>query len=319
LTLSEKRAESIVGVPFGARGFTKDLVLNRAKGLFTHYASMSHGVAVQEKMAALIGLDFAGPPTGSTDSVSRLDIFEFCRAPSKRRLAPPSADEIVPAVDQLVDVMNTLAGLSRHDTKNFAHAFSRIREWANAPRQYEGETSLSDQLRVRFVQELFAEIGTDLKAVAALLLEAYDVSAVIHRITNTINYGPKGFQRIKHADHTYAATEEARRTFDANMVAEMQRRGAGESAADAHEQPARKLPKLPKPYCPHHTAAFLGIEAGNGSVFKCTHSKCPHPHLDDAKLRQELKRDKPAAVKFLLDHFAESRIRRRIEEAINKL
>ena len=60
---------------------------------------------------------------------------------------------------------------------------------------------------------------------------------------------------------------------------------------------------LPKPYCPYHAAEFLVIEAGNSLPFKCTHNKCPHPHLDDANLRQELKRGKPAAVKFLLDHF----------------
>lgn len=120
-TLSEKRTESIIGIPFGARGLTKDVVLNRAKEMFTHYASMSHCVAVLEKISPLISLNFAGPATVSSESVSRLDIFELCRVPSKRRLAPPSADEIVPAIDQLVDVMNTFAGLSRHDTKNFAH------------------------------------------------------------------------------------------------------------------------------------------------------------------------------------------------------
>lgn len=61
-----------------------------------------------------------------------------------------------------------------------------------------------------------------------LLLEAYDISAVIHRTSNTINYGPKGFQRIKYADHTHEAMEEARRPFDANQIAEMQRRRTAE-------------------------------------------------------------------------------------------
>ena len=62
-----------------------------------------------------------------------------------------------------VTFLNTFAGIPDDAEVTFARPFARITEWATAPPQYTGENSREKKLMVSFVEELFEDIGVQLK------------------------------------------------------------------------------------------------------------------------------------------------------------
>ena len=113
-----------------------------------------------------------------------------------------------------------------------------------------------------------------LKLASARLQPAYSVQDLNALITHTIQHGAKGFHLIAAADHEYGRKQAARQRFEEEQIGAMARRGAGTRADDGHspdsgEPPAKKMPKVQKPFCPHYAAGVMQIESGNGSVLKC--------------------------------------------------
>jgi len=283
-------------------------------------------VAMSEKVAALLRLDFAGRSTTTQPAeASFVHIWDFARVRRNNgRLAPPVSSDIIPAVHAFVTFLNTFAGIPGDATDTFARPFARIIDWASAQPQYYGETSLEPEHKVSFVEELFEDIGVQLKLAAARLQPVYSVKDLATLLTHTIQHGAKGFHLISAADHDYGRKQAARLKFEEDQIGAMVRRGSGTRADDGHspdsgEPPAKKMPKIQKPFCPHYAAGVMQIESGNGSVLKCSRTNCPYPHHDKPKLIQELKRDKDKAKAVLLDVFTEPRMRKRVEDALLKL
>jgi len=283
-------------------------------------------VALMEKMAAILRLDFAGRSTVIQPAEpSFVHIWDFARIRRNNgRLAPPVSSDIVPAVHAFVTFLNTFAGFPGDATVTFARPFARIIDWASAQPQYFGETSLDPEHKVSFVEELFEDIGVQLKLAAARLQPVYSLKDLTALLTHTIQHGAKGSHLIAAADHDYGRKQAARQRFEEEQIGAMARRGSGHRADDGHspdsgEPPAKKMPKVQKPFCPHYAAGVMQIESGNGSVLKCSRLNCPYPHIETRKLLQELKRDKDKAKAVLLDVFTEPRMRKRVEDALLKL
>ena len=190
--------------------------------------------------------------------------------------------------------------------------------------QFTGENSLEGKHMVSFVEELFEDIGVQLKLAATRLQSTYSVRDINALLTHTIQHGAKGFHLIASADHDYGRKQLARQKFEEEQIGAMTRRGSGTGedgghSPDSGEPPAKKKPKVQKPFCPHYAAGVMQIESGNGSVLKCSRQHCPYPHTETRKLLQELKRDKDKAKAVLLDVFTEPRMRKRVEDALHKL
>ena len=271
-------------------------------------------------------MDFAGRSTIIQPAEpSFVHIWDFARIRRNNgRLAPPISTDIAPAIHAFVTFLNTFAGIPDDATVNFARPFARITEWTSAPPQYSGENSLECKHMVSFVEELFEDIGVQLKLAAARLQPSYSVRDLNALLTHTIQHGAKGFHLIAAADHDYGLKQAARQKFEEEQISAMTRRGAGTREDDGHspdsgEPPAKEMPKVQKPFCPHYAAGVMQIESGNGSVLKCSRLNCPYPHMETRKLLQELKRDKDKAKAVLLDVFTEHRKRKRVEDALHKL
>ena len=138
--------------------------------------------------------------------------------------------QFVPAVHAFVTFLNTFAGISGDATVTFARPFTRIIDWASAQPQYYGETSLEAEHKVSFVEELFEDIGVQLKLAAARLQPVYAVQDLNALIAHTIQHGAKGFHLIAAADHDYGRKQAARQKFEEEQIGAMARRGAGTRA-----------------------------------------------------------------------------------------